>query len=339
MRRREFITALGGAALWPLAGRAQQSTMPVIGVLGDEPESDKIFLDGLRKGLSEGGYVDGQNLAIEYRSPEGRYDRLPALAAELVRRRVAVLVVGGTPATAAVKAATATIPIVFNTGADPVAAGFVASLNRPGGNLTGVTILLTEVVPKQFELLREVIPKAGTIGFLHNPTNRTFAGSLITDAQAAAQRLGFKLHILEASIGRGIDDAFVTLAQQRPDGLVIGPDQFFTSRSKQLAALTARLALPAIYHYQGFAVAAVPVIYSQREFTVAGGLMSYGANVPEAYRQVGIYTGRILKGAKPAELPVVQSAKFELVINLKTAKSLGLNVPPMLLSQADEVIE
>jgi len=325
MRRREFITALGGAALWPLAGRAQQSTMPVIGVLGDEPESDKIFLDGLRKGLSEGGYVEEQNLAIEYRSPEGRYDRLPALAAELVRRRVAVLVVGGTPATAAVKAATATIPIVFNTGADPVAAGFVASLNRPGGNLTGVTILLTEVVPKQFELLREVIPKAGTIGFLHNPTNRTFAGSLITDAQAAAQRLGFKLHILEASIGRGIDDAFVTLAQQRPDGLVIGPDQFFTSRSKQLAALTARLALPAIYHYQGFAV--------------AGGLMSYGTSLADAYRLEGAYVGRILKGEKPADLPVQQATKVELVVNLKTAKTLGLTIPLPLLGRADEVIE
>jgi putative ABC transport system substrate-binding protein len=275
--------------------------------------------------LSESGYVEGQNLAIEYRSADGRNDRLAALAADLVRRQVAVLVAAGTPATAAAKAATATIPIVFNTGADPVAAGFVASLNRPGGNLTGVTILLEQVVPKLFELLRAVLPTSSNIAFLHNPTNRTLAGPITKDAQAAARSLGFKLHILGASTEPEIDNAFANLAQLRPDGLVIGPDIFFTNRANQLATLTVRYALPAIYHYRGFAA--------------AGGLMSYGTSLADAYRLEGAYIGRVLKGEKPADLPVQQATKVELTINLRTAKALGLNVPNTLIGRADEVIE
>ena len=324
MKRREFISILGGAAAcWPLAARAQQPAMPVIGIL--ESESDQIFVPGLRKGLSESGYVEGQNLVIEYRSAEGRNDRLPALAADLARRQVAVLVAGGTPATAAAKAATARIPIVFNTGADPVKAGFVASLNRPGGNLTGVTILLEQVVPKLFELLRSVLPTSSNIAFLYNPTNRTLAGPITKDAQTAARSLGFALHILGASTEREIDSAFADLAQLRPDGLVIGPDIFFTNRSNQLAALTVRYRLPAIYHYRGFAA--------------AGGLMSYGTSLVDAYRLEGVYIGRILKGEKPAALPVQQATKIELILNLKTAKALGLTVPLPLLGRADEVIE
>jgi ABC-type uncharacterized transport system substrate-binding protein len=324
MRRREFIALLGGAAAsWPLAVRAQQSAMPVIGVL--QSESGQMFIRGLRKGLRESGYVEGQNLAIEYRSADGRNDRLPALAADLVRRQVAVLVAAGTPATAAAKAATATIPIVFNTGADPVTAGFVGSLSRPGGNLTGVTILLEQVVPKLFELLRAVLPTSSNIAFLHNPTNRTLAGPITKDAQAAARSLGLKLHILGASTEREIDNVFANLDQLRPDGLVIGPDILFTNRSEQLATLTVRHALPAIYHYRGFAA--------------AGGLMSYGTSLADAYRLEGVYIGRVLKGEKPADLPVQQATKIELTINLKTAKALGLNVPNTLIGRADELIE
>jgi putative tryptophan/tyrosine transport system substrate-binding protein len=327
MRRQDFLHAIAGSITggWPLDALAQQPAVPVIGVLGSETEFDKIFIGGLRQGLNDSGYVEGQNITIEYRWAEGVYDRLPALAAELVRRQVAVLVASSTPALAAAKTATVTIPIVFNTGADPVVAGFVTSLNRPGGNLTGITILLTQVVPKQFELLREAIPKAGSIGFLHNPTNRTFAQSIIAGAQTAAGKLGFKLQVLEASTERGLDDAFATSAQLRLDGLVIGPDQFFTDRSEQLGALTTRYALPAIYHYRGFAA--------------AGGLMSYGANLPEAYRLEGTYVGRILKGEKPGDLPVQQSTKVDLIVNLKTAKALGLSLPLPLLGRADEVIE
>jgi putative ABC transport system substrate-binding protein len=323
MRRREFITFLGGAtAAWPLTARAQQAK-PVVGFLG--LESDQNLVTGVRQGLSEIGYVEGQNVAIEYRWAEGRNNRLPALATDLVHRQVTVIVSAGTPAVAAAKAATATIPIVFNTGADPVAAGFVASLNRPGGNLTGVTVLLAEIVPKHFELLREMIPTASTIAFLHNPTNRTLAGPITSDAQAAARNLGFKLHVLQASTEHEIDDAFATLAQLRLDGLVIGPDVFFTIRSKQLAALTLQHAVPAIYHYRGFAA--------------AGGLMSYGVNLADAYRLEGVYVGRILKGEKPADLPVQQATKVELIVNLKTAKALGITVPLPLSGRADEVIE
>jgi ABC-type uncharacterized transport system substrate-binding protein len=324
MRRREFITILGGAvASWPLAARAQQSAMPVIGVL--ETESSQAFGDGLRKGLSESGYIEGKNLAIEYRSADGRNDRLAALAADLVRQQVAVIVADGTPSVAAAKGATTTIPIVFNTGADPVATGFVVSLSRPGGNLTGVSILLSQVVPKQFEMLRAVLPTASNIAFLYNPTNRTLAKLITKGAQSAADSLGVKLHMLEASTELEIDKAFADLAQMRADGLVIGPDIFFTARSNELAALTMRHALPAIYHYRGFAA--------------AGGLMSYGTSLVDAYRLEGDYVGRILKGEKPADLPVQQATKLELVLNLKTAKALGLTVPLPLLGRADEVIE
>jgi len=324
MRRREFIAIIGGAAAaWPLAARAQQPAMPVIGVL--ESESDELFLRGLAKGLGENGYVEGKNLAIEFRSAEGHNDQLPALAADLVRRQVTVLVAGSTPATVAAKAATATIPIIFNAGADPVAAGFVASLSRPGGNLTGIYLLLSQVVPKQFEMLRAVLPTASNIGFLYNPTNRALAKLITKEAQAAADTLGFKLHVLEASTETEIDKAFADLAQVHADGLVIGPDLFFTERSKELAALTVRQAVPAIYHFRGFAT--------------AGGLMSYGTDLVDAYRLEGNYVGRVLKGEKPADLPVQQATKLELVLNLKTAKAFGLTVPLPLLGRADELIE
>ncbi|MGC2124778.1 MAG: ABC transporter substrate-binding protein [Xanthobacteraceae bacterium] len=324
MKRREFITLLGGAAAsWPLAAGAQQSAMPVIGVL--DSEADELFRRGLQQGLSESGYAEGKNLAIEYRSAEGRNDRLAALAADLVRRQVAVIVASSTPATAAAKAATTTIPIVFTAGADPVAAGFVASLSRPGGNITGVSLLLSQVVPKQFEMLREVLPTASTIAFLYNPTNRALAKLITKEAQAAADSLGLKLQVLEASTEGEIDKAFTDLTQMRADGLVIGPDLFFTERSSELAALAALHALPAIYHSRGFAA--------------AGGLMSYGTSLADAYRLLGGYVGRILKGEKPADLPVQQVTKLELILNLKTAKALGLTVPLPLLGRADEVIE
>jgi putative tryptophan/tyrosine transport system substrate-binding protein len=323
MRRRDVMALLASAAAWPLAARAQQSTMPILGVL--ESESDQIFLTGLRNGLRESGYLEGQNLAIEYRSAEGRNNRLPALAADLVRLKVAVLVAAGTPATAAAKKATSTIPVVFNSGADPIAAGFVASLRRPGGNATGVTILLTEVVPKQFELLHSVLPKATALGFLYNQTNLTLLGSIVRDAEAVAQSFGFKLHLLPASSEGEIEHAFAKAAELRADGLVIGPDLFFTNRSEQLATLTARYKLPAIYHYRGFAV--------------AGGLMSYGTDLLEACRLQGNYAGRILKGEKPADLPVQRATKVELIVNLKVAKALGVTMPLPLLARADEVIE
>jgi putative ABC transport system substrate-binding protein len=324
MRRRDFITLLGGVtAGWPLTVRAQQSTMPTVGFLGFELDSGVI--SGVRQGLSESGYIEGRNVTIEHRSAEGRTDRLSALAADLIDRRLTVIIAFGTPAVAAAKIATATIPIVFQTGADPIAAGFVASLNRPGGNLTGVTVLLAEIVPKHFELMREMVPTASTIAFLHNPTNRTLAEPITSEAQEAARSLGFKLYVLQASTEREIDDAFAKLDSQRPDGLVIGPDVFFTDRSKELAALTLRHAVPAIYHYRGFAA--------------AGGLMSYGVNLADAYRLLGVYAARILKGEKPADLPVQRATKVELIVNLKTAKALGITVPLPLSGRADEVIE
>jgi putative tryptophan/tyrosine transport system substrate-binding protein len=324
MRRRDFIALIGStAAAWPLNGNAQQLAMPVIGLL--EFGTDQLYVAGLRKGLSDSGYIEGKNLAIEYRSAEGHNDRLAALAADLVHRQVAVLVTDSTPAAAAAKAATATLPIVFNTGADPVAAGFVASLNRPGGNLTGVSILLSQVVPKQFEMLRAVLPTASNIAFLYNPTNGTLAKLITKGAQSAADSLGVKLHMLEASTEPGIEKAIADVAQMRADGLVIGPDFFFTERSSELASLTVRYAVPAIYHSRGFAV--------------AGGLMSYGTNLVDSYRLEGGYVGRILKGEKPADLPVQQATKVELILNLKTAKVLGLTVPLPLLGRADEVIE
>ncbi len=296
--------------------------MPVIGFLSSgSPELNRNLVAGFQQGLSETGYVEGRNVGIEYRWAEGQNDRLPSLVADLVRRQVTVIAAVTTPAAVAAKAATATIPIVFVTGADPVAERFVASLNRPGGNRTGVTFLGVEIGPKHFELLREAVPTASTIAFLLNPTNRTLAEPFTRGAEAAARSLGIKLHVLHASSEGDIDAAFETLAELRTDGLVIGPDLLFTNRSKQLAVLTARHAVPAIYHDRGFAA--------------AGGLMS----LPDAYRLAGIYVGRILKGGKPADLPVQRATKTELIVNLRTAKALGLKVPLPLLGRADEVIE
>jgi putative ABC transport system substrate-binding protein len=325
VRRREFITLLSGAAVaWPLAARAQQPPMPVVGFLNTRaPSEDTQLLAAFRQGLSETGYVEGKTVAIEYRWGEGHNDRLPALAADLVRRRVTVIV-ANSQATMAAKAATTTIPIVFITGADPVQVGFVASLNRPGGNLTGVASLDTELGRKRLQLLHELLPKAGTMAALVNPT---FPGSDIQarDLQAAASTLGLRLHVLHASTERDINTALATVARQQASGLVIGNDPFFTSWSEQLAALALRHAVPAIYEF--------------RAFVAAGGLMSYGPKIADLYRLLGVYTGRILKGEKPADLPVQQSTSVELIINLKTAKALGLTVPLPLLGRAEEVIE
>jgi putative ABC transport system substrate-binding protein len=329
MKRREFITLVGGAAAaWPLAVRAQQQpAMPVIGVLSAEwPEQFTDRLRAFHEGLRETGYVDGRNLAIEYRWAEGRNDRLPALAAELVHPEVSVIVTAGsTPAALAARAATATIPIVFYLGADPVEAGLVTSLSRPGGNLTGVVTLNVEVAPKRLELLHELIPTARIIAALINPTNPVLAETLTRDLQTAAHALGVQLHILHASSERDFDTVFASLVQPRAGGLVIGADALFNSRSEQLAALTIRHAVPAIYQF--------------REFVSAGGLMSYGTTVVDTYRPLGVYTGRILKGEKPAELAVQQATKLELILNMKTAKALGITVPLPLLGRADEVIE
>ena len=326
MKRRTFITLLGGAATaWPLAVRAQQSAMPVIGVLdGRSADESTPLVAALRRGLNETGFVEGRNVAIEHHWAHGQYDRLPALAADLVRRQVTVIATSGNASALAAKTATATIPIVFLTGADPVQAGLVASLSRPGGNLTGVTSLGVELGPKRLELLHELVPAATTIAVLVNPANRS-AEIQVRDMQAAARTLGLELHILQASTEREIDAAFATLTRLRAGALVISPEAFFNSRSEQLAALTVRHAVPAIYTY--------------REFAAAGGLMSYGGSITDSYRQAGIYVGRILKGEKPADLPVQQSAKVELIVNMKTAKALGLTVPFALLGRADEVIE
>jgi putative ABC transport system substrate-binding protein len=328
MKRREFITLVGGAAAtWPLGARAQQPAMAVIGFLGSaSPDLYAKALQAFRQGLSDIGYVEGRNVAIEYRWAGGQNDRLPALAADLVRRQVSVIaVLVGTPATLAAKAATSTIPVVFQVGTDPVAAGLVASLVRPGGNVTGVTNLNTELGPKRLELLRELIPTANTIALLVNPTSPFVTENISRELQSAARTLGLQLHILNASTERDFDKVFETLLQLRADALVIAPDAMFISRSEQLGALTLRHAVPAITQF--------------REFTVAGGLMSYGTRITDAYHQIAVYCGRILRGANPAELPVVQPTKFELVINLKTANALGVTVPNALQLLADEVIE
>ncbi|MET0634063.1 MAG: ABC transporter substrate-binding protein [Xanthobacteraceae bacterium] len=329
MRRREFITTLGGATAatlisWPLPARAQQPAMTVVGYLGtDSPDLRARRLRAFRSGLSEAGYDEGRNLTIEFRWAEGQYDRLATLAADLVQRRVNVIVVNG-PAAVAAKAATTTIPIVFVVGFDPVKLGLVTSLNRPGGNLTGVSLLNAELAPKRLALMHELVPTATIMGFLLNPANPN-AETLAQDAQAAARTLGLKLHVVHASTERDLDTAFATLVEQRAGALVIGTDGFFVSQSERLAALSVRHAVPAIFQ--------------NREFAAAGGLMGYAGSDTDANRLMGAYTGRILKGEKPADLPVQQSTKVELIINLKTAKALGLTVPLIMQMTADEVIE
>ena len=325
MKRRAFITLLGGAAAWPLAAQAQEQAMPVIGFLGStSPDLYANQVGAYRRGLSETGHVEGQNVAIEFRWAESQYERLPAMATDLIRRRVTVITAGALPAVVAAKAATTAIPIVFSIGVDPVAFGLVSSLNRPGGNVTGITNLNLELLPKQLEVLRELLPGATVMAALVNPTNPN-ADSHSGDLQAAARKLGLQLQILHASSDSDFDAAFAGLSQVRASALLIGSDAFFVSRSAQLGALTARHKVPAIYQF--------------REFAAAGGLLSYGSSIIESYRQVGIYTGRILKGERPADLPVQQSAKVELIINMKTAKTLGLTFPLTLLGRADEVIE
>jgi putative ABC transport system substrate-binding protein len=325
LKRREFITLMGGAAAWPLTARAQQATMPVIGVLGSATAKEWApSVAAFLRGFSEAGFAEGRNAAIEYRWAENQYHRLPSLVAELIQHQVSVIAALTTPSAIAAKAATTTIPIVFTTIADPVQIGLVASLNRPGGNLTGVTFLNVEIVPKMLELLHEVVPTATTMAALVNPTNPN-ANTWSTSLQVAARTLGLGLNVLEASTAQDIDSAFAALIPPRVGGLVMVDDVFFITREEQLAALALRHKLP--------------TIFQRREAVVAGGLMSYAGSASDAYRQAGVYTGRVLKGEKPADLPVQRSAKVELVINLKTAKMLGLAFPITLLGRADEVVE
>ena len=327
MRRRDFIKLIGGAAAaWPLAARTQQPGLPVVGFLDSKsPDDSAHMVAAFRRGLNESTFIEGQNVTIEFRWAQNQYDQLPVLAADLVRRRVDVIAATGGPAALAAKAASATIPIVFRLAADPIAAGLVPSLSRPGGNVTGVTSLNLEVGSKRLEFLHELVPTATVMAALVNPTNPTNAEILSRDLQATARLLGLQLHLLHASSDADIDAVFATLTELRAAGLVIGTDALFTSRDEKLAALGLRFRMPTIYQW--------------REFVAAGGLMSYGGSAPDSYRLAGVYTGRILKGEKPADLPVQQATKLELFINLKTAKALGLTVPQSLLASADEVIE
>jgi putative ABC transport system substrate-binding protein len=326
IRRREFITLLGGAAAWPIAAWAQQQTRPVVGYLDPRtPDSMADLLRAFRQGLKETGYVEGENTAITHRWAENQIDRLPELAAELVRRRVALIAASGPPAALAAKAATTTIPVLFLVNEDPVRLGLVASLARPGGNLTGINIFNAELVAKRVEFLRELVPAAKRLAVLVNPATATITETTLRDLQPAARAMGLQIQVLNASTSQEISAAFATFERERPDAVLVGLDPFFAGRRVQLVHLATRYAVPAAY--------------SVRDFAEAGGLISYGASIVDAWRQVGVYCGRVLKGVKPAELPVVQSSKFELVINAETARMLGLTVPPSLLALADEVIE
>jgi putative ABC transport system substrate-binding protein len=324
--RREFITLVGSAAAWPLAARAQQSATPVVGYIDSaSPGPYATFVATFQQGLKETGYVEGRNVAIEFRWAEARNDRLPALAADLVRRQVNVIVATSISAALAAKASTTAIPIIFRTGNDPVGIGLVPSLNRPSGNITGVTSLNVEVGPKRLEHLHEMLPQAMTMAVVANPTNPRSTESTSSYLQSAAGARGLKLHMLYASTEPEIDKAFKAAAQLKADGLVVAPDSFFLNRAEQFAAVAASHA--------------IPTVYFARDFVTAGGLMSYGGSLMDAYHQAGVYVGRVLKGEKPADLPVHQATRVELVINLKTARALGLTVPPTLLARADEVIE
>jgi putative ABC transport system substrate-binding protein len=326
MKRREFIAALGGAAAWPMAARAQQPAMQVIGFLSDQ--SPDFFADGMRgfhQGLKDTGYVEGENVAVEYRWAENQFDRLPALAAELVRRRVAVIVSGTSSTALAAKTVTTTVPILFIAAEDPVKRGLVASLGKPGGNLTGVNFFAVELAAKRLELLRELVPTATRVAVLVSPTNAAVTEATLEDVETAAPAMGLQIQVANADNSREIDAAFATFVRERPDVLFVNTGPFLTSRRVQLAHLATRHAIPAIY--------------GVRQFVEVGGLMSYGASLTDAFRQVGVYAGRILKGANPVDMPVVQSSKFELVINAQTARIIDLNIPPALIARADEVIE
>lgn len=328
VHRRGFLKLIAGStSIWPLVARAQQHRMPVVGFLGSaSPDKYSIRLAAFRKGLNEAGFIEGQNVLVEYRWAEGLNDRLPALAAELVQRQVAVIIAGGgTPSALAAKAATGTIPIIFELSPDPVALGLVASINRPGGNITGVTNLNIETGPKRLELLRQMLPAAKNIAVLTNPTSQTLAKTFLQILRPAANTLGLQLHVLEASTEGDIDRTFATLAQLKVDAMVVQPDVFFTSRDEQFGTLAQRYAVPTISIY--------------RPFVAAGGLVSYGPSETDNYRSVGYYAGKVLKGEKPADLPVLRSTKVELMINLKAAKALGVTVPLDLIGRADELIE